>query len=197
MHESRRWCDMRLSVWNIIWTDSNASQLIWPLVWRIQMLWIFSFHMLLLLLQGMVGIVLIGACRENESSCNLTSLSGREWIRLIEHQSKWEHEFYRSLRLSFPVTQTLPNTLRHTDNQLTRRASYWSGYLLPASLAMAFQLREEERRKKRIWEQNCNIDEAQLSSQRKFFYRIQCSELVHPRCLKNCISSVLYTKSKN
>ena len=88
------------------------------------MLWIFSFPMLLLLLQGMLGIALIGACRENESSCNLTSLSGREWIRLIEHHSQWEHELSLSLcrslslSLSLPaplprslsVTQTLPNT---------------------------------------------------------------------------------------
>lgn len=150
------------------------------------MLWIFSFHMLLLLLQGMVGIVLIGACRENESSCNLTSLSGREWIRLIEHHSKWEHEFYLALRLSFPVTQTLPNTLRHTDNQLTRRASYWSGYLLPVSLAMAFQLRVEKRRKKK--EENLRTELqyrwGTTDKAKKSLYRIQCSELVHPKCLK-------------
>lgn len=109
---------------NTVWSDPNASKLIWSLVWSIQMLWIFSFHMLLLLLQGMVGIVLIGACRENESSCNLTSLSGREWIRLIEHHSKWEHEFYLSLSL-FPCHS---NTSQHSPSY--RQSINTSGIIL-------------------------------------------------------------------
>lgn len=111
-----------------------------------------------LLQQGMLGIVLIGACRVNESSCNHTAVSGREWIRLIEHLNKREevlnlHTHTNTVTHSDTHTHKCKNTpsvshthkhsLLHTHkhDQFTHQALYWSGYLLLGSLAMAFQLR--------------------------------------------------------
>lgn len=150
------------------------------LVWSVQMSWIFSFHMLLLLLQGMLGIVLIGACRENESSCNLTSLSGREWIRLIEHHSKWGHEISPSL---FPCH----STSQHSPSY--RQSINTSGSILIRLFAacvpchgLSIKRRKKRwRKKERKQEQSWNTDDAHLRCRRPFvrsFYPMSCAMLI-------------------
>lgn len=109
-----------------------------------------------LLLQGMLGIVLIGACRVNESSCNRTEVSGWEWIRLIEHLNKWEYDYTHTHtgREALSVTQPPSNT---RIQSIYTSSTVLIMLLLPGSPAMAFQLGWEPKTE-RTW----NINEQQM-----------------------------------